>query len=71
MKADLDRGWRELQNTYGFFCQTRIPYREDLTIRAQLNVIAQPGSFDDWAQSFPDVALESGDRDFNSVLSQC
>ena len=45
-EADLDRGWTELKKTYGFFGQTRVPYRNDLTIRAQLTVIAQPGSFE-------------------------
>ena len=63
LEADLDRGWGVLQKTYGFFHQTRIPYRNDLTIRAQLSVISQPASFDEWAKNFPDVELEDGDGD--------
>ncbi|MGC2744988.1 MAG: hypothetical protein WA672_17560 [Candidatus Angelobacter sp.] len=58
LEADLDRGWKKLQKTYGFFTQTRIPFKDDLTIRTQLSLIAQPGSFNEWAQEFPDVGLE-------------
>jgi hypothetical protein len=64
LEANLDRGWTKLQKTYGFFHQTRIPYRNDLTIRAQLQVISQPASFDEWAEEFPDLELDKGDDDF-------
>ena len=58
LEADLDRGWKKLQKTYGFFTQTRIPFKDDLTIRTQLSLIAQPGSFNEWAREFPDLTLE-------------
>jgi hypothetical protein len=55
IEADLDRGWERLQKTYGFFRQTRVPYRDDLTIRVQMTLIAQPASFESWASCVPDV----------------
>jgi hypothetical protein len=58
LEADLDCGWKKLQKTYGFFNQTRIPFKDDLTIRAQLSLIAQPASFSEWAQEFPNIDLE-------------
>jgi hypothetical protein len=58
VKADLGRGWNKLQKTYGFFKQTRVPYKGDLTIRVQLSVIAQPASFSECAREFPDFELE-------------
>jgi len=61
IEADLDQGWTKLQKTYGFFRQTRVPYRDDLTIRAQMTVIAQPASFEHWASCFPDVEFEESD----------
>jgi hypothetical protein len=61
MEADLERGWRKLQKTYGYFQQTKIPYHGDLTIRAQMTVIAQPGSFEEWASAFPDVEIKECD----------
>ena len=57
IKANLYKGWEKLEKTYGFFRQTRIPYRGDLNIRVQLAVIAQPASFHDWASEFPDLDL--------------
>lgn len=68
LEADLDQGWKKLQKTYGFFHQTRIPYRNDLTIRAQLQVIYQPGGFDQWAKEFPDFELDNGDKDVSFRL---
>jgi hypothetical protein len=65
MEADMDRGWAKLQKTYGFFHQTRIPYRNDLSIRAQLQLICQPASFDQYAQEFPHVELNTGDEDLS------
>jgi hypothetical protein len=58
MEADLDRGWARLQKTHGFFRQTKVPYHDDLAIRAQMTVIAQPASFEDWASIFPDAELD-------------
>ena len=40
LEADLERGWKKLQKTYGFFHQKRIPFKDDLTIRTQLSLIA-------------------------------
>jgi len=68
MKADLDRGWRKLKNTYGFFQHKRIPYRGDLSIKAQLAVWAYPSSLSEWAQTFPDCELEYGGKDFSYAL---
>ena len=65
MEADLDRGWTKLQKTYGFFHQQRIPYRNDLSIRAQLQVIYQPACFDELAREFPSIALHRGDADLS------
>ncbi len=56
LKADLERGWRELQKTYGFFAQRKIFYKRDWSIRAQLSLIARPATFDDRAASFPNVS---------------
>lgn len=58
MVADLKRGWNRLQKTYGFFQQTRIPFKNDLVIRAQLSLIAQPGNFGEWAREFPDLEIQ-------------
>lgn len=65
MEADLDRGWTKLQKTYGFFHQQRIPYRNDLSIRAQLQVIYQPASFGEFAQEFPEIEVDRGDADLS------
>lgn len=70
LEADLDRGWERRQKTYGFFHQTKIPYRNDLSIRAQLTVISQPASFDEWAEIFPDVELDDVDSDLSFRLRQ-
>jgi hypothetical protein len=68
MEADLDRGWTKRLKTYGYFQQSKIPYRNDQTIRAQLAVIAQPAGFEEWAKSFPDVESKSGDSDLSYDL---
>lgn len=68
LAADLDQGWEKLQKTYGFFHQTRIPYRNDLSISAQLTVISQPASFDKRAKTFPDAELEDWDSDLSFRL---
>ena len=70
MEADLHQGWTKLQKTYGFFRQTRIPYRNDLSIRAQLSLIAQPASFGVWAQTFPSTNAEFGDDDLSYHLHE-
>lgn len=68
MEADLDRGWRKLQKTHGYFRHSRIPYRDDLSIRAQVQLIAQPAGFDQWAETFPDVNIEFGDSDLSFMV---
>jgi hypothetical protein len=68
LEADLERGWTKLQKTYGFFRQTRIPYRNDVKIRAQLSVIAQPASVEPWAQDFPDIEAEGNDSELTYEL---
>lgn len=70
MEADLDRGWTRLQKTYGFFRQTRVPYRGDLTIRAQMTVIAQPAGFEEWASAFPDLGLDEDGRHWSYTLQK-
>jgi hypothetical protein len=65
MEADLDGGWSKLQKTYGFPHQMRIPYRDDLTIRAQLTLICQPASFDQYAQEFPNVEMNTEDENLS------
>lgn len=70
MEADLERGWRKLQKTYGYFQQTKVPYYGDLTIRAQMTVIAQPGSFEEWASAFPNVAIEECGDDVRYALDR-
>jgi len=45
--------------TYGFFQQTRVPFFNDLTIRAQLQVIPHPCGFDASWQQFPDIELSA------------
>src|SRR5438105_4380899 len=68
LQADLDLGWRRLQKTYGFFQQRKVPYRNDLTIRAQLAIICQPGSFDESARNFPDVEIKVGNENVHYDL---
>lgn len=65
MEADLDGGWGRLEKTYGFFHYNRVPYRNDLTIRAQLSLIAQPAGFDEWAKKFPPFESKAGDSDLS------
>jgi hypothetical protein len=65
MEADLDRGWIKHKNTYGFFHQMRIPYHDDYTIRAQLQVIPHPCGFDLCWQQFPDVGISSENDDLS------
>lgn len=68
IEADVARGWKKLEKTYGFNRQTRIPYKNDVKIRAQLDVIVQPATFGEWAKSFPDVTLQLGDNDLSYQL---
>ncbi len=70
MEADLQNGWTKRQKTYGFFRQQKIPYRDDLSVRAQLSVIAQPATFGLWAQSFPSIEAEAGNDDLSYHLSE-
>jgi len=69
IEADLDRGWEKLQKAFGFFQQTRVPFRRDLTIRTQLTLIAQPGSFAAWTHEFPNTQLEQGDSSLHYSIS--
>lgn len=62
MKADLARGWGRRQKTFGLFEQTRVPYRSDMNVRAQLTLIAQPGSFAEWTHEFPDFTIHRQHR---------
>jgi hypothetical protein len=68
-KADLDAGWRELEKTYGFFRTLWIWYR-DWHVRTQLAVIAQPATFDERAQQFPDVSLQDRDGLVSYLVDQ-
>jgi hypothetical protein len=72
MEADLDRGWKRLEKTYGFFSQTRVPYKGDLTLRTQLVVQFQPASFEGLAHEFLDLQIganEYGDEKLNYQLA--
>jgi hypothetical protein len=40
MRADLDRGWHELKNRWGFSDSLLVGFRQDWSIRAQLQVTA-------------------------------
>ncbi len=68
--TDLVSGWRRLEKAYGFNHQTKIPFRNDLSIRAQLTVIAQPASFEEWAQNFSTLDMSSGNERVKFELSQ-
>lgn len=63
MEANLGSGWKKLKKTYGFFHQTRIPFRDGLHIRAQLSVFAEPSGFGAWAEDFPDIRIDLHDPD--------
>jgi hypothetical protein len=60
MKADLAKGWRKLEKTYGFFRQMWIWYPGDFRVRTMLTPLAQPGTFDPSAAEFPEVSLDGG-----------
>jgi hypothetical protein len=62
LKADLDKGWRRLEKTYGFFRQMWIWYGGDLRVRTMLTLLAQPATFHESAKEFPDVALRGGNE---------
>lgn len=69
MEADLESGWKQLRKTCGYFRSTWVPYKDDLKIRAQLAVIAQPATFAEWARSFPDIEFEGvGDETLSYTL---
>jgi len=53
-----------------FHQQKRIPYRDDLSIRAQLTIIAQPAGFDEWASTFPTIAASSGNQDLSFKIAE-
>jgi hypothetical protein len=60
LEADLDKGWGIRKKTYGFFRSAWVPYKDDLKIRAQLALIAQPATFSEWATDFPPIELDLG-----------
>lgn len=62
LKADLSKGWRRLEKTYGFFRQMWIWYRGDLRVRTMLTLLAQPATFHQSAAEFPDITLRGGNE---------
>jgi len=70
MKADLARGWRRLEKTFGFFRQTWIWYKGDFRVRTMLTLLAQPATFDQSAAEFPDITLEGGNELTNYRIAQ-
>src|SRR5258708_4600476 len=62
MIADLDKGWGRRKKTYGFFRSAWMPYKDDLKVRLQLALIAQPGNFSNWAKEFPNIEFAVGDE---------
>lgn len=58
LRGDLNNGWRELKNRWGFDSSLTIPFRHDLSIRAHLRVTAHGPLAEHWAE-FPDFPLES------------
>ena len=70
MVADLARGWERRKKTFGFFRSTWIPYKNDLKIRLQLALIAQPATFGEWAQEFPELQIDAGDEMLSYQMHQ-
>ena len=70
MKADLARGWRKLEKTYGFFRTLWIWYPGDIRVRTQVSALAQPGTFDASAAEFPDVNVERGNQQTKFSINQ-
>jgi hypothetical protein len=62
LKGDLNKGWRKLEKTYGFFRSMWVWYIGDLRIRTQLSALAQPATFHQTAINFPDITLTRGDE---------
>ena len=60
LKADLVKGWRRLEKTYGFFEQMWIWHRGDMRVRTMLTLLAQPATFDPSAAEFPNIILRGG-----------
>ncbi len=60
LKADLGKGWRKLEKTYGFFRTMWVYYRNDFRVRTQVSALAQPATFRESAAEFPDVCLKRG-----------
>jgi len=58
VKADLRLGWRRLRKTWGYFGHTWIPHRDNTKLRLQINLSAQPETFDAWAAEFPSLEAE-------------
>jgi hypothetical protein len=70
MKANLDKGWRKLPKTYGFFRSMWVWYRGDLKVRTQLSALAQPGTFHESAAEFPDITLNHGNDQVSFRIQQ-
>lgn len=70
MKANLEKGWRRLEKTYGFFRTMWVWYTGDFRVRTQLSALAQPGTFHESASEFPNVALSRGDEQMSFKIHE-
>ena len=46
------------------------PYKNDLKIRLQLALIAQPATFREWAEEFPELQIDAGDEMLSYQMHQ-
>ena len=60
LRADLDKGWRRLEKTFGFFRTMWVWYQGDFRVRTQLSALARPATLHERASHFPDVSLTCG-----------
>ena len=70
LKANLDKGWRKLEKTYGFFRTMWIWYKGDFRVRTQLSALAQPGTFHESAAEFPDITLNRGNEQVSFTIRE-
>ncbi len=70
LKANLDQGWRKLEKTYGFFRTMWVWYPGDFRVRTQLSALAQPATFHQSADHFPDVTLNHGNQQVSFRIEQ-
>jgi hypothetical protein len=70
MKANLEKGWRRLEKTHGFFRTMWVWYKGDFRVRTQLSVLAQPGTFHESAANFPNITLDRGNEQFSVRIQQ-